>query len=100
VFAVTSPFYLFLIILIMQTRNGNENQPALEIPEVSLFTLFTPQNMKLLEELHDYGINSISNSLKEVHDLLLYHSTLPIDKEEKAILFDLKILSDAIEKIK
>lgn len=39
----------------------------------------------------------LSQSLKMIHDLALYHSDIPFDQAQKSALFDLKVLWEGLE---
>jgi hypothetical protein len=45
------------------------------------------------------GCKELSQSLKMIHDLALYHSDIPFDIAEKTALFDLKVLWEGLEKM-
>ena len=45
------------------------------------------------------GCRELSQSLKMIHDLALYHSDIPFDTAEKSALFDLKVLWEGFEKM-
>jgi hypothetical protein len=45
------------------------------------------------------GCRELSQSLKMIHDLALYHSDIPFDKNEKTALFDLKVLWEGLERM-
>lgn len=44
-----------------------------------------------------HGREQLVLSLREVHDWVLYDSAIPIDKEKKDVLHDLKLLADRLE---
>jgi hypothetical protein len=54
---------------------------------------------ELIDFILFHGASELSSSLKKIHDLALYHSDVPIDKVEKAALFDLKLLWEQLEQI-
>ena len=45
------------------------------------------------------GCRELSQSLKMIHDLALYHSDIPFDQAEKSALFDLKVLWEGLEQM-
>jgi hypothetical protein len=61
-------------------------------------SLSNPQD-ELIDFILFNGASGLSNSLKLIHDLALYHSDVPFDKVEKAALFDLKLLWEQLEQM-
>lgn len=45
------------------------------------------------------GCRELSQSLKMIHDLALYHTDIPFDQKEKSALFDLKVLWEGLEQM-
>ena len=45
------------------------------------------------------GIEELVSSLKMIHDFALYHTDLWFDTEEKAALFNLKILWEGLDRL-
>lgn len=60
---------------------------------------FTQSQADFLELMLSHGVQELSRSLKLIHDLALYHSDIPFDKNEKTALFDLKLLWEGFEQI-
>jgi hypothetical protein len=46
-----------------------------------------------------HGCRELSQSLKLIHDLALYHSDVPFGVAEKSALFDLKVLWEGFERM-
>jgi hypothetical protein len=61
-------------------------------------SLSDPQ-AELIDFILFHGASGLSNSLKIIHDLALYHSDVPFDKAEKTALFDLKLLWEQLEQM-
>jgi hypothetical protein len=66
----------------------------------------TPQNLtcspaerKLLDFIQDNEAAYLANALREIHDMALYHSEIPIEETEKTHLLHVKLLADELEKI-
>jgi hypothetical protein len=59
----------------------------------------SPPQAELIDFILFHGASGLSNSLKIIHDLALYHSDVPFDKAEKVALFDLKLLWEQLEQM-
>ncbi len=59
----------------------------------------SPAQVEFLEFVMLHGAQGLSESLKLVHDIALYHSDITFDDVEKSALFDLRILWEGLEKI-
>lgn len=53
---------------------------------------------ELTEDLIFHDINEVIQSLKLVHTIALYHSDIPIDKNERSALFILQMIWEHFEK--
>jgi hypothetical protein len=106
-FAVTSPFCSHPNHFSMQTSNGpgvdskkhsvnptNDARHALDVGAP-----LTQSQADFLYIVDCQGCRELSQSLKMIHDLALYHSDIPFDKNEKTALFDLKVLWEGLEKM-
>jgi hypothetical protein len=88
----------------MQTSNG---QNALSTTKgkkkkkqkINEAKRFSETQIELLDFIQFYGPKELCKSLKQIHDLALYHSDIPFDKDEKIALFDLKMLWEALENV-
>lgn len=63
--------------------------------EVSL----TPSQAEFINFVLFHGVKELSDSLRMIHDLALYHSDIPFYETEKVALFDLKLLWEGFERI-
>lgn len=59
----------------------------------------TPAQAEFMDSIIRCGAQELCESLKLVHELALYHSDVPIDKEEKSALFYTRLLAEGLEKI-
>ncbi|GAA0892874.1 hypothetical protein GCM10009122_25530 [Fulvivirga kasyanovii] len=106
-FAVTSPLFIHLIHLIMQTPNGqciclkgNSADTAVDTRQVSkIQKSLLPSQAEFLDYIMFHGVSEFSKSLRLIHDLALYHSDVSFNGEEKSALFDLKILWEGFDRI-
>ena len=91
----------------MSTQNGRnqcphckaalivrEAQSAPKIPQ-----MLTPAQMELLEFTNYLDGPDLVNALKLLHDVVIYHSEIPLDEEEKTALFSVKGLWECIQAI-
>ncbi len=58
-----------------------------------------PSQVEFLDFVMFHGVHELSESLKLIHNMALYHSDLPFDNVEKSALFDLKMLWEGLENI-
>jgi hypothetical protein len=106
-FAVTSPYLFTQKPLPMQTSDGkgvdsnansvnptNDARHALDVGAP-----LTQRQADFLYIVDCQGCRELSQSLKMIHDLALYHSDIPFDQAEKSALFDLKVLWEGLEKM-
>ncbi|GHE62503.1 hypothetical protein [Roseivirga thermotolerans] len=99
-FAVTSPLFIHSIHCITRTSNGqgvclngNSASTAIDTRNVS------KSQLEFLDYLKFHGLEQLSESLKLIHDLALYHSDVSFNEDEESALFDLKILWEGFERI-
>jgi hypothetical protein len=45
------------------------------------------------------GCRELSQSLRMIHDLALYHSDIPFEEPQKSALYDMKLLWEGLEKM-
>ena len=62
--------------------------------------LLTPSQAEFIDFIMFHGVIELSQSLKLIHDLALYHSDVPFDGEEKYALYNLKVLWEGLEQIR
>ena len=62
-------------------------------------TPLLPAQAEFIDYIMFHGVSEFSESLKLIHDLALYHTDVPFDQNEKAALFNLKILWEGFEQI-
>ncbi len=74
--------------------NGCSANTAVDTRHVS------KSQLEFLDYLKFHGLEQLSESLKLIHDLALYHSDVSFNEEEKSALFDLKILWEGFERIR
>jgi hypothetical protein len=60
---------------------------------------FTPAQLELLETILFNGASVMAEEFMLIHDIALYHSDYTIDSKEKTALFQLKQVSEIIERI-
>ena len=61
--------------------------------------LLTPSQAKFIDFIMCHGVLELSESLKLIHDVALYHSDIPFDEVEKFALYNLKVLWEGLEQI-
>jgi len=61
--------------------------------------LLTPSQHEFIDFVLFSGVRELSNSLKMIHDLALYHSDIPVNDAEKGALYNLKLLWEGFERI-
>jgi hypothetical protein len=106
-FAVTSPYSSTKNHFKLQTSNGpsvdsnansvnatNDARHALDVGAT-----LTQRQADFLYIVDCQGCRELSQSLKMIHDLALYHSDIPFDQKEKSALFDLKVLWEGLEQM-
>lgn len=82
----------------MQTQNGpspctcKANQVTVSEDSIEAGN-FTAAQIELVKQIYHYGARGIAKSLQFVHDLALYQSQVPIDREEKDSLYDVILLA-------
>ncbi|MCF2487612.1 hypothetical protein [Dyadobacter sp. CY347] len=59
----------------------------------------TTSQAEFLYLIECHGSRELSQSLKMIHDLALYHSDVPFGVAEKSALFDLKVLWEGFERM-
>lgn len=79
----------------MQTTKGSVGNTANDARKVSVSLL----QSELIDLILFNGANSMSNALKSIRDIALYHSEIPIDEAEKQAMFKLKLLCDGLDRI-
>ena len=73
--------------------NGNSANTAVDTRHVS------KSQLEFLDYLKFHGLEQLSESLKLIHDLALYHSDMSFNEDEKSALFNLKILWEGLEQM-
>ena len=107
-FAVTSPLFSHSFHGHMQTLTNegaidsnansvNATSDARQALEVG--APLTQSQADFLYIVDCQGCRELSQSLKMIHDLALYHSDIPFDQKEKSALFDLKVLWEGLEQM-
>ena len=77
------------------SRGSNaEAQSAPKTPQ-----MLSPGQIQLLDYADALDGSHLVKSLKLLHDIAVYHSTEPIDEEEKDALYHIKVLWECIEVI-
>lgn len=71
-------------------RNASKQQPTVT-PAQAGFIRFLNENQNELP--------NFSNALKLAHDLMLYHTDVPLDNEEKFALYNIKCLWEEIDRL-
>ena len=85
----------------MRAQNGHCFSEEVNSQSTTVDTRHVSKSqLEFLNDLKFHGLGQLSESLKRIHDLALYHSDVPFDKEEKSALFDLKILWEGFERIR
>ena len=85
----------------MSTQDGQKSCPhcssanAQSVPKIS--QMLSPAQIQLLDYADALDGPDLVQSLKLLHDIAVYHSTEPIDEEEKDALFSVKGLWECIE---
>jgi hypothetical protein len=59
----------------------------------------TPAEQALLEFIQDSDPVYLVHALREVHEMALYHTDIPIEGDEKLHLMHVKQLAEVLEKI-
>ena len=104
---MTSPLFIHLIHLIMQTPNGPNVCPKCNSVNIANDTRNVSKTSKLLTSAEvdflELGncLNSpdLVKSLKLIHDLAIYHSDVAFGTEEKTALYDVRVLWEKIEEM-
>jgi hypothetical protein len=103
-FAVTYPhLFNFFNHSIMRNGEGQKNCPhgsnaeAQSAPKTP--QMLSPGQVQLLDYADALDGPHLVKSLKLLHDIAVYHSTEPIDEEEKDALYHIKVLWECIEVI-
>ena len=95
-------------LLITEAKKGESLSPnqirfldniSYEFDESKRLNLVNVPEKEFIDFIMFHRIAELSKSLKLIHDLALYHSDVPFDKNEKTALFDLKLLWEGLEKI-
>ena len=87
----------------MSTQDGQKSCPycssanAQSVPKIS--QMLSPAQIQLLDYADALDGPDLVQSLKLLHDIAVYHSTEPIDEEEKDALYHIKVLWECIEVI-
>lgn len=61
---------------------------------------WTQPQIELLRLIYFHGAKHMAKSLRIVHDIALYQSEVPVDREEKDSLYDVIALSKSLKRIK
>ena len=84
----------------MRTQNGHCLSEEVNSQSTAIDTQHVSKSQKeFLEYLKFHGLKQLSESLRLIHDLALYHSDVCFNEDEKSALFDLKILWEGFERI-
>lgn len=69
--------------------------------EAGDFTAAYPESyrLKLMELIYFHGATEMAQSLRLVHDLALYQSEVPLDRQEKDALYDVIALSKVLGQV-
>ncbi|TLV02709.1 hypothetical protein [Dyadobacter luticola] len=59
----------------------------------------TQSQAEFLDLIRSHGYNELIGSLKKVHDLALYFTSLSFGDTEKTALYDLKVLWEGLERL-
>ena len=91
----------------MSTQNGQNQCPHCKValpaeeaqsaPKIS--QMLTPAQAELLQIANYLDGPDLVNALKLLHDVVIYHSEIPLDEEEKTALFSVKGLWECIQAI-
>jgi len=87
----------------MSTQDGQEccphgsNADAQSVPKIP--HMLSPAQVQLLDYTDALDGPHLVKSLKLLHDIAVYHSTEPIDEEEKDALYLIKGLWECIERV-
>lgn len=87
----------------MSTQEGQESCPqgssanAQSVPRIP--QMLSPAQVRLLHYADALDGPHLVKSLKLLHDIAVYHSTEPIDEEEKDALYLIKGLWECVEVI-
>lgn len=87
----------------MRNTEGQENCPqgsstnAQSVPKIP--HMLSPGQVQLLDYADALDGPDLVKSLKLLHDIAVYHSTEPIDEEEKDALYLIKGLWECIERV-
>lgn len=92
----------------MQTQDGqspctcqckaSENQSNISEDSIDAGG-FTESQKELLKLVYFHGAQAMSQSLRQIHDLALYQSDVPLDREEKDSLYDVMTLSKVLSSL-
>lgn len=78
---------------------ANQVTVSEESIEARKFTKAHPDGSgELLKQIYSYGAQEMAKSLQLVHDIALYQSAIPIDREEKDSLYDVIVLVKVLAK--
>ncbi|RDY61494.1 hypothetical protein DX873_04850 [Flagellimonas nanhaiensis] len=61
--------------------------------------MLTPAQVELLQFANYLDGPDLVNALKLLHDVVIYHSEIPLDEEEKTALYSVKGLWECIQAI-
>lgn len=61
--------------------------------------ILTFKELEFLQEINKNGAEGLADSLRQVHDEMLYFSNWDILEDQKRLLYDLKIVFEALEKL-
>jgi hypothetical protein len=59
----------------------------------------TSAEQSLLDFITDCEAPALAKMLREVRDMALYHSDIPVEEKEKVNLLHIKLLADELEKL-
>ena len=72
-------------------------EEAQSAPKIS--QMLTPAQVELIQFANYLDGPDLVNALKLLHDVVIYHSEIPLDEEEKTALFSVKGLWECIQAI-
>jgi len=77
---------------------ANQNQSVITEETIDSGDWTQPQ-IELLKLIYFHGVEHMAKSLQIVHDIALYQSEVPLDREEKDSLYDVIALSKVLKTI-
>ena len=80
-----------------QEHSSSKTSDTRNVSKVKV--LLTPSQHEFIDFVLFFGVRELSNSLKMIHDLALYHSDIPVTNAEKGALYNLKLLWEGFERI-